>query len=95
MTPRWDETAILHRLHNKAVKQMGTSGSSNHFAEWAALTVLEDSPQLRLKAGESRLCFVTHSGSRGVGGTIAQEYTRIAKALHPELPKKYQGVGLA
>jgi tRNA-splicing ligase RtcB len=88
--PRWEETAILRRLHDKAVKQMGTSGSSNHFAEWAALTVLEDSPQLGLNAGESRLCFVTHSGSRGVGGTIAQEYTRIAKALHPELPKKYQ-----
>ena len=32
---------------------------------------------------------MTHSGSRGVGGTIAQEYTRIAKSLHPELPKQY------
>lgn len=87
--PRWEETAILRRLHSKAVDQMGTSGTSNHFAEWAALTILEDAPQLGLKAGESRLCFVSHSGSRGVGGTIAQEYTRIAKSFHPELPKKY------
>jgi len=88
--PRWEETAILRRQHDKAVDQLGTSGTSNHFAEWAALTVLENLPQLGLNAGESRLCFVTHSGSRGVGATIAQEYTRIAKSLHPDLPKKYQ-----
>lgn len=88
--PRWQEIAILRHQHDKAVRQMGTSGTSNHFAEWAALTVLEDVPQLGLEAGDSRLCFVTHSGSRGVGGTIAQEYTRIAKSLHPKLPKEYQ-----
>lgn len=88
--PRWEETKLLRHLHDKAVRQMGTSGTSNHFAEWATLTVLEDVPRLGLRAGESRLCFVTHSGSRGVGGTIAQEYTRIAKAIHPELPKQYQ-----
>ncbi len=87
---RWKESAILRRQHDKAVRQMGTSGTSNHFAEWAALTVLEDVPQLGLKAGDSRLCFVSHSGSRGVGAVIAQEYTRIAKAVHPKLPKQYQ-----
>jgi len=87
---RWEESAILRRLHDKAVRQMGTSGTSNHFAEWAALTALEDAPQLGLQAGDTRLCFVTHSGSRGMGATIAQEYTRIAKSLHPQLPKKYQ-----
>ena len=88
--PRWEATKLLRHLHDKAVRQMGTSGTSNHFAEWAALTALEDVPRLGLAAGKVRLCFVTHSGSRGVGGTIAQEYTRIAKAVHPELPKEYQ-----
>ncbi len=88
--PRWAELAILRRQHDKAVVQMGTSGTSNHFAEWAALTALEDAPQLGLQAGDERLCFVTHSGSRGIGATIAQEYTRIAKALHPDLPKQYK-----
>ncbi|MEM7344681.1 MAG: RtcB family protein [Chloroflexota bacterium] len=88
--PRWQMLPLLRRQHDKAVRQMGTSGTSNHFAEWAALTVLEDVPRLGLKAGEARLCFVSHSGSRGVGATIAQEYTRIAKAAHPNLPKKYQ-----
>jgi tRNA-splicing ligase RtcB len=88
--PRWHELALLRHLHDKAVRQMGTSGTSNHFAEWAALTALEDAPQLGLQAGDSRLCFVTHSGSRGLGATIAQEYTRVAKSLHPELPKQFQ-----
>jgi tRNA-splicing ligase RtcB len=88
--PRWHELALLRHQHDKAVRQMGTSGTSNHFAEWAALTALEDIPQLGLHAGDIRLCFVTHSGSRGVGATIAQEYTRIAKSLHPELPKQFQ-----
>ena len=88
--PRWRELAILRRQHNKAVAQMGTSGTSNHFAEWAALSALEDVPRLGLKAGDLRLCFVTHSGSRGVGASIARTYTRIAKSLHPELPKQYK-----
>lgn len=87
--PRWHELALLRHQHDKAVRQMGTSGTSNHFAEWAALTALEDIPHLGLQAGDTRLCFVTHSGSRGVGATIAQEYTRIAKDLHPELPKQF------
>ena len=87
---RWQATPLLRRQHPKAIAQMGTSGTSNHFAEWAALVVLEDIPELSLQAGDSHLCFVTHSGSRGVGATIAQEYTRIAKSQHPGLAKKYQ-----
>ncbi|NEP82283.1 MAG: RtcB family protein [Okeania sp. SIO3B3] len=88
--PRWDELPLLSHLHEKAVRQMGTSGTSNHFAEWAALDVLADAPHLGLTAGEQRLCFVTHSGSRGVGFAIAQEYTRIARDAQPHLPKQYQ-----
>ena len=86
--PRWRELPILRRQHDKAVAQMGTSGTSNHFAEWITFTALEDIPQLGLQAGEVRLAFVTHSGSRGVGATIAQEYTRVAKAVHPNLSKQ-------
>lgn len=88
--PRWQEVSFLARQHDLAVRQLGTSGTSNHFAEWAALTALEDVPRLGLAAGEQRLCFVTHSGSRGVGANIAREYTTVAKAAHPQLPKKYQ-----
>jgi len=88
--PRWRESSVLRHQYDKAVRQLGTSGTSNHFAEWAALTVLEDIPRLGLQVGDERLCFVTHSGSRGVGATIAEHYTRVAKELHPELPKQYE-----
>jgi tRNA-splicing ligase RtcB len=88
--PRWEAVPFLARQHELAVKQLGTSGTSNHFAEWAALTALEDWPQLGLQAGETRLCFVTHSGSRGVGANIAREYTRLAKLAQPQLPRQYQ-----
>lgn len=88
--PRWDEVGLLRSLHDLAVRQMGTSGTSNHFAEWAMLNVLEDVPQLGLSAGDTRLCFATHSGSRGIGANIAREYTAIAKSVHPELPKQYK-----
>jgi tRNA-splicing ligase RtcB len=88
--PRWNEIPFLQRQFELAVAQLGTSGTSNHFAEWAALTALENLPQLGLAAGDTRLCFVTHSGSRGVGANIAREYTRIAKSFCSGLPKKYQ-----
>ncbi len=88
--PRWHELPILRQEYEKAVVQLGTSGTSNHFAEWASLIVLADLPSLGLEVGQTRLCFVTHSGSRGVGATIAEKYTRVAKSVHPELPKQYQ-----
>jgi len=88
--PRWQAVPFLQRQHDLAVRQLGTSGTSNHFAEWAALTALADAPRLGLLAGETRLCFVTHSGSRGVGANIAREYTAIAKMAQPGLPKQYQ-----
>ena len=58
---RWQELGLLRRLHDKAVRQMGTSGTSNHFAEWAILTVLEDMPRLDRHASECRLSGVTRT----------------------------------
>ncbi len=88
--PRWNEVPFLSHLQDLAARQLGTSGTSNHFAEWAALTALEEVPRLGLHAGDARLCFVTHSGSRGVGANIARQYTDIAKAAQRQLPKQYQ-----
>ena len=34
------------------------------------------------------LALLTHSGSRGVGFQIANHYSKLAKALHPELAMK-------
>lgn len=70
------ELELLRQLHGKAKDQLGTSGSGNHFVE-AGSVVLEDDNQLGLPKG-SYLGILAHSGSRGLGATIANYYTRIA-----------------
>ena len=35
----WDAQSLLHHLHDKAVSQLGTSGSGNHFAEFGTFTL--------------------------------------------------------
>ena len=84
--PAWDELPLLGQLKSKAWAQLGTSGSGNHFAEFGALVLEEDAPDLGLKAGRY-LALLSHSGSRGFGARIAQTYTKIARELHSTLPK--------
>lgn len=82
---RWDALpAELGDLRSKAVRQLGTSGSGNHFVEWAALTVEKDNP-FGLKSG-SYIALVSHSGSRAVGYQIANYYSKMAENLCPFLP---------
>jgi tRNA-splicing ligase RtcB len=72
----WNETKVIRGLKNKAYAQLGTSGTGNHFVEWGALTikegVLENIPEGRY------LALLSHSGSRGFGGSIADYYSKIA-----------------
>jgi len=82
----WKQTPLLRSLQLKAAEQLGTSGSGNHFVEWGAFELENDSVELGLKAGKY-LALLSHSGSRGVGFKIANEYSRIAMSLHPRLDK--------
>ncbi len=72
----WNETKVIRGLKNRAYAQLGTSGTGNHFVEWGALTikegVLENIPEGRY------LALLSHSGSRGFGGSIADYYSKIA-----------------
>ena len=81
----WRATRFLHGLRAKAIEQLGTSGGGNHFVEWGEFTLDEDSAEWGLKAG-TYLSLLSHSGSRGVGFKIANEYSRLARGLHPNLP---------
>ena len=81
----WRATRFLHSLRGKAIEQLGTSGGGNHFVEWGEFTLDEDSAEWNLKAGKY-LSLLSHSGSRGVGFKIANEYSRLARGLHPNLP---------
>lgn len=82
MDEDWSVSPVTAELKDKAHRQLGTSGSGNHFVEFGEVTFDEDA--LGLKAG-SYLALLSHSGSRGTGAAVADYYTRVAKKLHPEL----------
>lgn len=74
--PVFRETELLRRLHGKSVRQLGSSGSGNHFVEFG-IVALEEGNRLRLQAG-SYAALLSHSGSRSLGANIAQHYTKVA-----------------
>jgi tRNA-splicing ligase RtcB len=80
----WTATKLLKSLRGKAADQLGTSGTGNHFVEWGEFTLPKDDAALNLKAG-TYLALLSHSGSRGVGFKIANEYSKIAREIHPGL----------
>ncbi|MFZ5820165.1 MAG: RtcB family protein [Chloroflexota bacterium] len=82
--PAWESTRLLKSLQDNAFKQLGTSGTGNHFVEWGAFRLYE--PFGDLKAGEY-LALLSHSGSRSVGFKIAERYSKLAMELHPDLDK--------
>lgn len=90
--PAWEATRLLKSLHSTAFDQLGTSGTGNHFVNWAALTLDADDDDLGLKRGQY-LALLSHSGSRGVGFKIANHYSQIARHMHPELDSTLQHLG--
>lgn len=69
-------TDFLKRLQHKAARQLGSSGSGNHFVEFGLVELMEDN-MFGLSA-KKYMALLSHSGSRGLGANIAQHYTRIA-----------------
>jgi tRNA-splicing ligase RtcB len=82
----WTATKYLGSLKDTAFRQLGTSGTGNHFVNWGTLTLEKTSEELNLEAGDY-LALLSHSGSRGVGYKIANHFSQLATALHPELDK--------
>ncbi len=75
-SPAWSETKVVRSLKDKAWAQLGTSGTGNHFVEWGELTLAEGALS-GVPAG-SYLALLSHSGSRGFGGSVADHYSKIA-----------------
>lgn len=70
-------TDLLRKLHGKAVRQLGTSGSGNHFVEFGRVEITDnDIPDVE---PGNYLGLLVHSGSRGLGAAIASKYTQIAR----------------
>ncbi|MDA1180186.1 MAG: RtcB family protein [Planctomycetota bacterium] len=76
----WTVTAVTREMRDTARKQLGTSGSGNHFVEWGIVALPAD--DLGLAAGRY-VALLSHSGSRGAGARVCQRYTDIAQRKLP------------
>lgn len=77
--PRWNEIKKANELKDKAARQLGSSGSGNHFADMMAGNVLKNREWLPLDKGDRFVALLTHSGSRGTGHQIATHYKNLAE----------------
>ncbi|MCE7946336.1 MAG: RtcB family protein [Chloroflexi bacterium CFX4] len=89
--PTWQTHPVARRFKDIARKQLGSSGSGNHFVEFGALVVSEpfETPSGSVPVGKY-LALLSHSGSRRFGYEIANHYTQIAMNSHSGLPKEFQ-----
>ena len=89
MDQDWSITKITRERKDVAWKQLGSSGSGNHFVEFGTITLSEDQDDLGLKKGEY-VALMSHSGSRGAGANVCKTYENIARK---QLPSKYEDLG--
>ena len=75
--PLFFEMPLLKGLQARAWKQLGSSGSGNHFVEFGIVEIDEADATLKVPAGKY-LGLLSHSGSRALGANIANHYTKIA-----------------
>jgi tRNA-splicing ligase RtcB len=79
-SPLFGEIDILKNLQKKAARQLGSSGSGNHFVEFGIVEIAEYDAVLNVPAG-TYVGVLSHSGSRALGAIVAGHYTQVAKQL--------------
>ncbi len=89
MDTDWTVTPVTREYRDKAWRQLGTSGSGNHFVEFGVLSLSQRDEGLGLDAGEY-VSLLSHSGSRGTGAAVCDTYSNIAR---DRLPKRYEDLG--
>lgn len=89
MDQDWTVTRVTREHRDKAWKQLGTSGSGNHFVEFGVLTLDQRDEELGVDAGQYA-ALLSHSGSRGAGAAVCSVYSAIAQK---RLPPKYNDLG--
>ncbi|AHM60908.1 hypothetical protein D770_13270 [Flammeovirgaceae bacterium 311] len=75
--PEFKEVPIMKSLKDRAFQQLGSSGGGNHFVEWGTVELHDVDNEWGLTPG-TYLALLSHSGSRGLGATIAGHYTKLA-----------------
>ena len=71
------ELPLVKGLKDKAYRQIGTSGGGNHFVEFGYVEITDVNNEWDILPGRY-LALLSHSGSRGLGATIANHYTKLA-----------------
>ena len=71
------EISFVKNLLGKARRQIGSSGSGNHFVEFGLVDITEAENEFQLPIG-TYVGILSHSGSRGFGAHIANHYTKVA-----------------
>lgn len=84
---RFEALPLLKQLRGKAARQLGSSGTGNHFVEFGVIELSEHN-DLGLPANKYA-ALLSHSGSRGLGAAIAQHYMKVAMQTC-KLPAKAQ-----
>lgn len=74
----FETNPFIKNLKDKAYAQLGSSGGGNHFVEWGIIEFNEEDKALNIPKGKY-VALLTHSGSRGMGATIANYYTKLAR----------------
>jgi tRNA-splicing ligase RtcB (3'-phosphate/5'-hydroxy nucleic acid ligase) len=74
----FDELGLLKGLQDRAARQLGSSGSGNHFVEFGIVDVPQKDEVFGIAPGKY-LGLLSHSGSRALGANIANHYTKIAR----------------
>ncbi len=85
MDEDWSITPVTARLKDLAHRQLGTSGSGNHFVEFGELVLHES---LHGTPPGRYLALLSHSGSRGPGNKIATHYSKWAMSRHGRMPRE-------
>ncbi len=87
MDEDWSISPVTSKEKDKAWAQLGTSGSGNHFVEFGELEVFDAGIGL---APGRYLALLSHSGSRGVGNSVASHYSRVARSRCRGLPRELE-----
>src|SRR5699024_11606976 len=82
----------------KADRQLGSSGSGNHFADLMTGKVRKKKEWHPYEKGAEFVALVTHSGSRGTGHKLATHFKKIAEVhtqrISEGISKSYAWLGL-
>ncbi|QDA61485.1 RtcB family protein [Hymenobacter jejuensis] len=73
----FQDIGFLRNKQATAAAQIGTSGGGNHFVEFGIVEITEPQNELGLPLGQY-VGLLSHSGSRGLGASVANHYTQLA-----------------